>query len=171
MLAVSADDIRHEDLMFEKKEAKYSYQHLKNLNKIICGGKEIGEIGIVHPVVSKKIDKKASIVYAEIDMEIFASVADASISYSEPSRYPEIEIDLSFMSERFAPIGDAIKAENSDFIKGVSVVDTYTDENGKSITVRILFSHPERTLTKDETMEIVDSIVSRLESNGITMKQ
>ncbi len=171
MLAVSADDIRHEALTFEKKEAKYSYQHLKNLNKIICGGKEIGEIGIVHPVVAKKIDKKASIVYAEIDMEIFASVEDASISYSEPSRYPEIEIDLSFMSERFAPIGNAIKAENSAFIKGVSVVDTYTDENGKSITVRILFSHPDRTLTKDETMEIVDSIVGRLESNGITMKQ
>lgn len=171
MLAVVADDIRHEELTFEKLEATHSYQHLKNLNKIFCNNKGIGEIGVVHPVVSKKIDKKASIVYAEIDMADFAEIKNASISYVEPSRYPEMEIDISFVSEMFAPIRDAIKAENSTLVKSVSVVDTYTDENGKSITVRIVFSHSERTLTKEETMAVVDSITARLEQNGIMMKK
>ena len=91
---------------------------------------EIGEIGIVHPVVSKKIDKKAAIVYAEIDVFDFAEIKNASITYCEPSRFPEMEIDISFVSDKFAPIGDAIKAENCSLIKSVSVVDTYTDENG-----------------------------------------
>ncbi len=171
MLAVAADDIRHEELTFETKEATHSYQHLKNLNKIFCAGKEIGEIGVVHPVVSKKIDKKAAIVYAEVDVAEFAEIKNASISYAEPSRYPEMEIDISFVSDKFAPIGDAVKAENSPLVKNVSVVDTYADENGKSITVRIVFSHPERTLTKEETMAVVDSITARLEENGIMMKK
>lgn len=171
MLAVTADDIRHEELTFEAKEATHSYQHLKNLNKIFCAGKEIGEIGVVHPVVSKKIDKKAAIVYAEVDVAEFAEIKNASISYAEPSRYPEMEIDISFVSDKFAPIGDAVKAENSPLIKNVSVVDTYADENGKSITVRIVFSHPERTLTKEETMAVVDSITARLEENAIMMKK
>ena len=171
ILAVAADDIKHEALTFEIKEATHSYQHLKNLNKIFCGGKEIGELGIVHPVVSKKIDKKAAIVYAEIDVFDFAEIKNASITYCEPSRFPEMEIDISFVSDKFAPIGDAIKAENCSLIKSVSVVDTYTDENGKSITVRILFAHPERTLTKEETMEVVDSIIARLAENGIEMKK
>ena len=82
-----------------------------------------------------------------------------------------MEIDISFVSEKFAPIGAAIKAENCSLIKAVSVVDTYADENGKSITVRILFAHPERTLTKEETMEVVDSIIARLAENGIEMKK
>ncbi|MDO4744181.1 MAG: phenylalanine--tRNA ligase subunit beta, partial [Clostridia bacterium] len=171
MLAVVADDIKHKELTFEGMEATHSYQHLKNLNKIFCGGKEIGEIGVVHPVVSKKIDKKAAIVYAEIDVADFAEIKNASISYAEPSRYPEMEIDISFVCDKFAPIGEAIKNENSPLIKSVSVADTYTDENGKSITVRIVFSHPERTLTKEETMAVVDSITASLEKNGIMMKK
>ncbi len=171
MLAVVADDIKHENLSFETKDAKYSYQHLKNLNKIFCAGKEIGEIGIVHPMVAKKIDKKAAIVYTEIDMELFAEIDNASILYAEPSKYPEMEIDISFVSKKFAPINDAIIEENSALVKSVSVVDTYEDENGKSITIRITFSHPERTLTKEETMAIVDSITKRLEEKGIEMKK
>ena len=82
-----------------------------------------------------------------------------------------MEIDISFVSDKFAPIGDAVKVENSSLIKNVSVVDTYADENGKSITVRIVFSHPERTLTKEEAMAVVDSITARLEENGIMMKK
>ncbi|MBE7032184.1 MAG: phenylalanine--tRNA ligase subunit beta [Ruminococcaceae bacterium] len=171
MLAVVADDIKHEELSFERIEATHSYQHLKNLNKIYCGEVAIGEMGVVHPVVSKKIDKKAAIVYAEIDMATFAEIKNASISYSGPSRYPEMEIDLSFVCDMYAPIGNAIKAENCDLIKNVSVVDTYTDENGKSITVRLVFSHPERTLTKEEAMAVVESIVARLETVGVSMKK
>ena len=171
ILATVSDDIKHQELSFEKLEATHSYQHLKNLNAIYCGDKVIGEIGVVHPVVSKKIDKKAAIVYAEIDVADFAEIKNASISYAEPSRYPEMEIDLSFVTEKYAPIGNAIKAENCPLIKAVSVVDTYTDENGKSITVRIVFSHPDRTLTREETMAVVDSIVARLENDGISMKK
>lgn len=171
MLAVVADDIKHEKLSFEAAEATHSYQHLKNLNKIFCGDREIGEIGMVHPTVAKKIDKKAAIVYTELDMEAFAKIKNASILYREPSRYPEVEIDISFISEKFAPIKDAIEAENCELIRSVAVVDTYSNENGKSITVRIVFSHPERTLTKEETMAVVESVTARLEKNGIMMKK
>ncbi len=171
MLAVVADDIKHHSLTFAPAVSSHSYEHPKNLNTIICDGKELGKIGIVHPTVSKKIDKKASIVFAEIDIRDFSEIKNASIQYQEPSKYPEMEIDVSFVSEKFAPIGDAIKDANCDLIKSVSVVDTYTDENGKSITVRMIFSHPERTLTKEEVMEIVDSIIANLESKGIMMKK
>ena len=138
MLAVVTDDIKHKELAFKKLDATHSYQHLRNLNAVICDGEVIGEIGLVHPTVAKNIDKKASIVYAEIDMEVFAKCENESIKYKEPSRYPEMEIDLSFISDTFKPIADAIKAQNSPLVKAVKVVDTYRDENGKSITVRIL---------------------------------
>ncbi len=171
ILAVIADDIKHSALSFESKSATKSYQHLRNLNSIICDGKTIGEIGIVHPTVSKKIDKKASIVYAEIDMSAFANVENNSIKYEEPSRFPEMEIDLSFITETFAPIKEAIDAQNSPLVKGVKVVDTYVDESGKSITVRIRFSHPERTLTGDEVKEITDAVIGKLSVSGISLKQ
>ncbi len=171
MLAIVADDLKHEELTFATKDATHSYEHPRNLNAIFCGGKEIGRMGIVHPTVSKNIDKKAAIVFAEIDVKDFSEIKNASISYVEPSRYPEMEIDVSFVSETFAPIGQAIKDENCELIKSVSVTDTYADENGKSITVRMIFSHPERTLTKEEVMAVVDSIIAKLETKGIPMKK
>lgn len=171
MLAVMADDIKHSKLTFEKMEATHSYQHPVNLNAIYCDGKKIGEIGLIHPVVSKKIDKKANIVYAEIDVKEFSTIENASIVYAEPSRFPEMEIDLSFITDTFAPIAKAVESQNCSLIKNVDVVDTYADENGKSITIRILFSHPERTLTGDEVKEVTDAIINQLKAEGIALKQ
>ena len=171
MLAVVADDIKHQPLGFSAKEASHSYQHPRNLNSIICAGREIGEIGIVHPLVAKKIDKKAAIVYAEIDIDLFAQVDNLSISYQEPSRYPEMEVDLSFVSDRFEPIRKAIENAQSALIKKIAVVDTYADENSRSITTRITFSHSERTLTREEVTEVVDSIIASLEKAGIALKK
>ncbi|MBE7052008.1 MAG: phenylalanine--tRNA ligase subunit beta [Ruminococcaceae bacterium] len=169
-LAVIADDLKHQKLTFEKMEQAHSYQHPKNLNAIVCDGKVLGEIGIVNSAVSKKIDKKANIVYAEIDVALFAEIANASISYEEPSKFPEIEIDLSFVTETFAPVAKAIDNANCPLIKNVSVVDTYADENGKSITARIIFSHPEKTLTKEEVLDVVNTIVAELEAQNIKLK-
>lgn len=171
MLAVIADDIKHEPLAFEKKEASHSYQHPKNLNKILVGGREIGEIGIVNSAVSKKIDKKASIVFAEIDVAEFAKAENKGISYEEPSRFPEIEIDLSFVSDKFAPIAEAIKKAKCSLIKNVRVADTYSDENGKSITVRMVFAHNEKTLTREEVMETANKIIEALDGAGIPLKK
>ena len=171
ILAVVADDIKHAPLTFAPLEASHSYQHPKNLNAIFCGGKYIGEIGIANAQVTKKIDKKGSIVYAEIDVGEFAKIENASISYVEPSRFPEIEIDLTFVADKFAPISDAIANEKCSLIKKVSVVDTYTDENGKSISIRMVFSDPEKTLTRDEVMEVANNIIATLETKGISLKK
>jgi len=171
MICVIADDIKHESVSVCPMEATHSYQHLRNLNSIIIGGKEVGEIGLVHPLVSKKIDKKASIVYAQIDITDFSMLDNLSIKYEEPSRFPEMEIDLSFISDKFKPISDAIASAKCELIKNVSVTDIYEDETGKSITVRMIFSHEERTLTREEVMQVADSIISELEAKGIMLKK
>lgn len=171
MLSVLADDVKHKSLVFAPMTATHSYQHPRNLNAVSCDGVTFGEIGLVHPAVSKKIDKKAAIVYAEIDVQAFAQIVDAGIHYKEPSRFPGMEIDLSFVSETFAPIGKAIADTNSPLIQKVEVVDTYRDAAGKSITTRLTFSHPEKTLTRDEVMGVVDEIIAALAKENIALKQ
>ena len=170
MLSVVSDNIKHKALEFTPMDATLSYEHPRNLNKISCDGVALGKIGVVHPTVAKKIDKKAAIVFAEIDVPAFSEIADAGIHYAEPSKFPAIEVDLSFVSETFAPIGKAIKEANCPLIKKVEVTDTYRDENGKSITTRITFSHPEKTLTRDEVMDVANNIIDALAKDGIALK-
>jgi phenylalanyl-tRNA synthetase beta chain len=170
MLSVITDNVKHKALIFTPVEATLSYEHPRNLNEISCDGVVLGKIGIVHPTVAKKIDKKAAIVFAEIDVADFSHLADAGIHYEEPSRFPAIDVDLSFVSDVFAPIGKAISDANCPLIKNVQVVDTYRDENGKSITTRITFSHPEKTLTRDEVMDVANGIIDELAKQNIPLK-
>lgn len=171
MLAVLAADIKHKRLTFAAAQASHDYQHPRNLNTVLCDGVALGELGVVHPTVAKKIDKKAAIVYAEIDVRAFSEIADAGIVYREPSRFPGMEVDLSFVSETYAPIGAAIEAANCPWIQDVDVVDTYRDESGKSITVRLVFSDDQRTLKREEVMEVADQIIESLSKQNIALKQ
>ena len=171
MLAVLAADIKHKPLSFAAAEASHDYQHPRNLNTVLCDGVALGELGVVHPTVAKKIDKKAAIVYAEIDVRAFSEIADAGIVYREPSRFPGMEVDLSFVSETYAPIGAAVEAANCPWIQEVDVVDTYRDESGKSITVRLVFSDDQRTLKREEVMEVADQIIASLSKQNIALKQ
>ena len=120
----------------------------------------------------KKIDKKANVVFAELDINAIVSVEDKGIKYRETSKFPSIDVDLTFISDKYAPIRDAIEAADSELIRNISVLGTYIDPvYGKSITVRLSFVHPERTLTKDEVMDIANGIIERLEKQGIALKQ
>ena len=170
MIEIMVSDLRHKAVKFESKEAESNYKHPRNLNRIIVDGKEIGEIGIVHPVVSKKIDKKASIVFAELDVNLLAEIENASIQYEEPSKFPTMDMDLSFISDKFAPIARAIENAKCPLIKKVEVTDVYEDDNSKSITTRITFAHPERTLIREEVQAVSDSIIDDLKSKGISLK-
>jgi len=171
MLSSVVDDVKHQCLEYKSAVPALNYIHPRNYNEILCGGVSLGYIGIVHPTVSKKIDKRASVVFLEIDMDKLVSVENKGIHYVEAPKYPTIDVDVTFVCNKYAPIAQAIKEVNSALIKKEAVVDTYEDENGKSITVRITFMHEERTLTKDEVMEIVDKIIAILKNQGIEMKQ
>ena len=170
MLAVAMDELTHRALEFQKLEAAHSYQHPKNLNAVICDGITLGELGVVHPGVSKKIDKKAAIVYAELDMADISRLTDAGIHYEEASKYPGMEIDLTFRSSVYAPIKAAIEDAKSSLIKNVKVIDLYKGEDGAAITVRIFFGCMDRTLTRDEVTAVTDGIVAALQEKGICLK-
>ncbi len=173
ILAALALDIKHSELTFAAAEPTHDYEHPVNLNKIFLNGTEIGIIGIAHPVVSKNIDKKAAVVFAEIDIDLFAASEDYGIVYEEPSKYPSIEYDLSLdMPENllFGDLRACWQTEGGELLKNVSIVDTYDTETIHRITVRFVFSSAERTLSSAEVQEILDKITARLSEKNVSIK-
>lgn len=164
------DELKHMPVTFKKAEPTVNYIHPVNYNAIICDGVTLGYIGIAHPTVSKKIDKRGAVVFMEIDIEKLASIKNASITYDEPSKFPTMDIDLSFVTDTFAPIRKAIEDAKCELIKKIEVVDIYEDENSKSITTRLTFSHPNKTLTREEVADVYNTIIDTLKSQGILLK-
>ena len=172
MLTLILGEVKHQKLRFEKATADHAYIHPKNYNKVLCGEKELGVVGVVHPTVQKKIDKRGTVVFAELDMEVLSGLEDKGIHYERTSRYPSVEVDLSFVTDRFDPIAKAISEADSPLIKKVVLVDRYADDQGnKSMAVRLTFLHEERTLTKEEVMAVVDQIVAVAAKEGAALKQ
>ncbi len=173
MLAIVADDVKHLPLSFREAAPSHSYEHPVNCNEIIMDGKSVGAIAIVHPTVGKKIDKKASIVFAEIDVNAFAETVNAGIEYEEPSKFPPMDYDLSLelpegmLYERLS----GCWKESPDILKGAKIIDTYDVGDVHSITVRFEFSSNERTLSSSEVQEIIDGIVARLDGIGVRLRQ
>ena len=165
------DELKHTTVSFEKIEPSFDFEHPVNLNAVIVDGETIGRIGMIHPSVMKKIDKRACIVFAEIDMDRFAAIENRSIRYVGPSKFPSIEIDLSFLTSRFAPIKKAIESIACELIKAVDVIDIYEADEASSIAVRLTFSDNTRTLTREEVTAVSDAIVAELEKIGIMLKK
>ena len=173
MLATITDDLKHKELTFEITEKALAYQHPVNLNKIILEGKEIGIMGIVHPVVGKKIDKKAAIVFAEIDINMFASVENSSISYNEPSKFPAMNYDLSLelpQNMQYSTLKECWKNSGTEILKGTRIVDTYDTEDIHSMTIRFEFASNERTLSSKEVQDIMDEVINNLKNIGVNLR-
>ncbi len=173
ILAVLADDIKHRALGFAKTEPKHSFEHPVNLNTVLLDGKDVGVIGIVHPTVGKKIDKKAAIVFAEIDMQAFADVDNASIVYDEPSKFPPMDYDISVVIPAGVLFADMAKCwadEGKGILKSTRVVDSYDTEQFHSETIRFEFSSNERTLSSAEVQEIMDKVIENLKALDVTLR-
>ncbi len=173
ILATITDDLKHKAIEFTPAEALHSYEHPVNLNEVVIDGETIGRIGIVHPVISKKIDKKGNIVFAEIDVEKFANAADAGIAYSEPSKFPPMTYDLSLELKpdmMFSVLKGCWETLKLNILKGVKIVDTYDTDTIHSITVRFEFSSNERTLSSNEVQEIMDKIIQNLSDKGVNLR-
>ena len=173
ILAVITDDIKHKQLEFKTAEATHGYEHPVNLNSIILDGEVIGKIGIVHPVVGKKLDKKAAIVFAEVDMQAFADKKNASIIYDEPSKFPPMDYDLSVVVPSgvlFSDLSQCWKNEGTEILKNVKIVDTYDTELFHSITIRFEFSSSERTLSSAEVQAVMDKVIENLKGIDVNLR-
>ena len=173
MLAVITDDVKHRQLTFAEAAPKHSFEHPVNLNTIFLDGNAVGMIGIVHPTVGKKIDKKASIVFAEMDMQAFADVKNASIVYDEPSKFPPMDYDISVVvpdGVLFADMAKCWENEGNGILKSAKPVDSYDTESFHSETIRFEFSSNERTLSSAEVQEIMDKIVANLAALDVKLR-
>lgn len=173
MLAVIADDVKHRQLGFTPAKPVHAYEHPVNLNTVTMDGEKIGTIGIVHPAIGQNIDKKAAIVFAEIDMQAFADIENASIIYEVPGKYPPIEYDISVVVPKgilFADMAKCWQNVETNLLKSAKIVDSYDTELFHSESIRFVFSSNERTLSSAEVQTIMDSIIENLKAIEVKLR-
>jgi phenylalanyl-tRNA synthetase beta chain len=158
--------------------SKYNYVHPVNSAAIIVNGQEVGYFSILNPRVKNKIDKKLNVAFAEIDIEDLEKMAAESLRYTEVSKYPGVNIDLSLLTDkalRYETLADYISEYKSEYLQNYRLVDIFEDEKllpgKKSVTVRLEFGSMERTLEGQEIQAMVDEILGILGTKGIEIRK
>ena len=168
-------DIKHAAPTFTVGEGvKYPWQHPVNTAAVTLDGKALGFIGVLHPAVTVNLDKRAVYAVAEINMDLFAAIDPAAVLYREPSRFPGIDIDLTFAINPadlvFAAVEADMRTAGGAYLTDVTVTDVYEGENGNSITFRLSFTSPDKTLSKAELQPSIDAILGKLAESGMALK-
>ena len=167
-------DILHKEAEFVSAECDFDFEHPVNSFDIVVDGEKIGYLSVPHPTVLENIDKKCAVAFFEIFTEKFAAIKAGAVKYSEPSKFPAIDIDITFA----AKIGDIVftellakaKAAAGDILAGVSLKDTYEDGDLSTVTLRFSFVSKERTLTKQELAPATEAISAALAELSMTVR-
>ena len=133
----------------------------------------MGTLNTLHPTNAQKLDKVGKAVCIEIDVDAFVEIAGANIDFCEPSAQQSTYYDLSLIMKEgvtFADLQNCWNALNLEELNSVKVIDTYENDEMKSVTVRLIFSAKDRTLEMDEVQGWIDTILANLKNIGIELR-
>jgi phenylalanyl-tRNA synthetase beta chain len=168
-------DILHKDARFESADADFDFEHPVNSFNIILDGEKVGYLSVPHPTVCENIDKKCAVAFFEIWTERFAKVKALTTKYAEPSKFPAIDIDITFNADigavDFVALTERASVAAGGLLSDVKMKDIYTQDGASALTLRFSFSSDERTLTKQELAPVTDAVISALAEMNLSLKQ
>ena len=153
-----------------------SYYHPINSARIVSRTDDFGEMGILHPITNKSIDKRFSVCLMEID---FAKLANAKVYYKKPralSKYQQVEMDFNFLVDKDMPYGQFETTMNkyrNKISNGFSLIDIYYDkafEDKKSITIRYELGAFDHTLSGEELDKFRSELIAHASKNNIVLR-
>jgi phenylalanyl-tRNA synthetase beta chain len=127
--------------------------------------REVAQLGLLKPDVTKMLDIKTPMFYADLDWDFLVKGYNPKVVYAEVSRFPEVRRDLSLVLDRpvsFRDIEALARKQERKLLKQVNVFDVYEGANigpgKKSYSVSFILQDENQTLTD----EVIDRTMQRL---------
>lgn len=141
-------------------------------------GENLGYISVVHPQIRKNIDKKLNIAILELNLSAVYKIEEKSIKYNEPLKYPEVNLDFSFLVDKdvlFKRVNKCISEYSNSVLIGYKFLYEYSGkelaENKKSLTFRFRIGSDKKTLSNEEIEYFKRDLLDYMERNGYSLRQ
>jgi phenylalanyl-tRNA synthetase beta chain len=168
VLAALFEDLHLEDVSYEPHE--HPSFHPGKCARVLLGGRQVGVLGELHPLVHERYDfPETPVVAATIELEdILAKVPERHHLSDVPSFPPVLE-DLAFVVAEEIPaekVRQLILKSGKPLVAEVRLFDLYRGEQigerRKSLAYSIVYQAPDRTLTDDEVAKVRGRIIKQL---------
>lgn len=131
-------------------------------------GKSVGFIGELHPALVQRYDLGTAPVVFELGLE--AALAAQVPAFAELPKHQPIMRDLALVVSNKVPAAqllDVLRAAGGTIVHTVDVFDVYTgkgiEADQKSIALRVVLQHAERSLEESEIEDAMQALVSAAE--------
>ncbi|SOD78045.1 phenylalanine--tRNA ligase subunit beta [Spirosoma fluviale] len=129
----------------------------------VVNKKPLVSLGLVNPKLTKLVDLKQPVFYADFDWQALLKLASPKVRYEEVSRFPEVRRDLSLVLDKavsFEQISKLARQTERKLLRSLNVFDVYEGENlgadKKAYSVSFMLQDTAQTLTDvtiDKTMQ------------------
>ena len=131
----------------------------------------VARIGIVDTNQLKLFDIKQPVYFADINWNILTQLASkAKLEFKEIPRFPSVERDLALViaqATTYAEVEETILNAKVSRLKSVSLFDVFESEkigkDKKSMALNFIFQDDEKTLTDNETEQMMGTLIHALE--------
>lgn len=144
---------------------------------LVVNGNLVGHMGLLHPMVSSKIDKKAKIGVVEIDYDKFMNFDNEQKVYHKVSKFQSVDLDFNFLVPtgiKFAELADIINKFRCKFEFNFKLKDIYDNKelfgDKKSMTFAFNVCAIDHTLTSNEIDNFSRRLVEHMKNNNINLR-
>ncbi len=143
--------------------------------QVSLAGQAVGTIGRLADELTATYKFRVPVYVAEVDFSALLAAVSTPARYAPLPRFPSVARDVSLLVARrvtFAELRRAALALKVEYCQGVALVDVYEGEKlpeGKrSLTLRLAYRAPERTLRDEEVdalhAQIVDTLTAQFDA-------
>lgn len=129
----------------------------------IVNKKPLVSLGLVNAKLTKLVDLKQPVFYADFDWQALLKLSSGKIRYEEVSKFPEVRRDLSLVIDKtvsFERVSKLARQTERKLLRTINVFDVYEGENlgegKKAYSVNFMLQDATQTLTDvaiDKTMQ------------------
>ena len=163
--------LRITDVTFEAEHDNPSY-HPGRCAKVYAGGKLLGVLGQIHPLVAANYGMDTEVYTAELSFDAMYEKRGDIPVYQPLPKFPAVTRDIAVVCDEAVTVGaleESIRRGAKGLLKDVSLFDIYRGpgvaSGKKSVAFNLVLRADDRSLTGEEADEDVQSILAALKAD------
>lgn len=153
------------------------WMHPHRAAQVILNGVSLGVIAEVRPELIADIPERS--VVAELDLDLLLEADSSELHFTPLAKFPDSLFEISVvMPERthFSELSALLeRAVPEGRLRGVELLDVYSGKplkaGEKSVSVRLAFGAPDRTLSTEELQLLQNGVMNSVEKGSYSLRR